>query len=251
MVMTGMQGTEPVFINEEFHSNSVSPAMLDALLAEGWRHFGTNFFRYNYGFAGTGELPGKIMPLRIRLAEFTLSKNHRRIIKRNGDTTCVIRPIDITPETEELYDKHRTRFGPNQPRSIYTFLSWDPANVPTEGREAAVYLDGKLIAASYFSVGSELISSVIAIFDPDMPRRSLGIFTILKELEHACETGKSLYYHGYAFEGESFYDYKKRFTGLERYDWEGRWVSFTAGSTVEVESAIAIPDRDTSLQPQA
>ena len=32
-------------INEEFHSDAVEPAAYDRLLADGWRHFGTHFFR--------------------------------------------------------------------------------------------------------------------------------------------------------------------------------------------------------------
>jgi leucyl-tRNA---protein transferase len=215
-----MPGTDFELINEELHSSLVSPEQLDRLLAMGWRHFGTHFFRYNFGFPGSGEqYHRRIMPLRIRLADFRLSKNQRRVLKRNLDTVTVIRPIDVTPEAERLYDAHSVRFPPGQPPSVYTFLSYDPANVPTEGREVAVYLDGRLISISYVSIGVEQISSVFAMFDPDMPRRSLGILTILKELEHAREEGKTYYYHGYAYDGPSFYDYKKRFSGLEQYDW--------------------------------
>ena len=226
MVMTGTADTDLVYINEAFHTEAITPRQLDLLLADGWRHFGTNFFRYNFGYAGTGEEPRKVIPLRIRLADFRFSKNHRRIFKRNADTTTIIRPTEITEQSEALYAAHRTRFDAHQPTSIFYFLSNDPANVPTEGREVAVYLGDELIASSYFSVGHDLISSVIATFDPRMPSRSLGIFTILKEIEHAREIGKTFYYHGYAYEGESFYDYKKRFSALERFDWDANWLPF-------------------------
>ena len=36
-------------------------------------------------------------------------------------------------------------------------------------------------------------------------------------------TASEFYYHGYAYEGESFYDYKKRFSATEEFDWRGRW----------------------------
>jgi hypothetical protein len=32
-----------------------------------------------------------------------------------------------------------------------------------------------------------------------------------------------MYYHGYGTEEPSHYDYKKRFAGLEFYDWKGNW----------------------------
>ena len=64
------------------------------------------------------------------------------------------------------------------------------------------------------------------MFDPELTRRSLGIFTMLKVIEFAMQNGKELYYQGYSYEGESFYDYKKRFHGTESYDWRGNWRTF-------------------------
>ena len=62
---------------------------------------------------------------------------------------------------------------------------------------------------------------------PEETQRSLGILTMLLEIDFALRSGKKFYYHGYAYEGNSFYDYKKRFSGLERYDWRGNWKSYT------------------------
>ena len=70
------------------------------------------------------------------------------------------------------------------------------------------------------------MSSIYGIFDPDETTASLGIFTMLKEIEYTVNHGKTHYYHGYAYEGSSFYDYKKRFSALEMYDWNGRWLPF-------------------------
>ena len=49
---------------------------------------------------------------------------------------------------------------------------------------------------------------------------------MLKEIEYALSTNRDYYYEGYAYEGESFYDYKKRFSGLECFDWSGHWEEF-------------------------
>ena len=50
---------------------------------------------------------------------------------------------------------------------------------------------------------------------------------MLKEIEFAIENGKEFYYQGYAYEGESFYDYKKRFRGTEFFGWDGNWVTLS------------------------
>jgi len=87
-------------------------------------------------------------------------------------------------------------------------------------------VNGELLAASFFDVGECSVSSIYGIFEPTETARGLGILTMLKEIEFALGQGKELYYHGYAYEGESFYDYKKRFSALEEFDWEGNWVHF-------------------------
>ena len=209
-------------INEEFYAEAVEAWMLDVLLADGWRHFGNHFYRYNFGVYA-GEIR-RVIPLRIRIAELKLSKSQRRVLRRNEDLDVEIRPIDITDETHALFDKHKQRFKSGIPNSIYDFISRDAANSPTNGMELRVKRSGELVAASFFDHGKTSLSSIYGIFNPDETTRSLGIFTMLKEIEYARENSLSLYYHGYAYEGESYYDYKKRFSALEQFDWNGNWL---------------------------
>jgi len=214
----------PVFINEEFYTTQVSPQQLDALLADGWRHFGEHFFRYNIGFH-ENELR-RVLPLRIRLAKFEISKSQRRVLRKNQDLEIVFRPVEITSEKEDLFERHKQRFNYAVPDSLYNFLSSEPADVPCEGLEVCVYEKNKLLAASFFDVGTESVSAVYAMFEPSKISRSLGIFTMLLTINFASQNGKTFYYSGYAYEGNSFYDYKKRFSALEEFDWNGNWKTF-------------------------
>lgn len=212
------------FINEEFYTLEASPDQMDALLADGWRHFGTHFFRYNFGFhANEMRL---VQPLRIVLADFSLSKSQRRVLKKNQDLQTVIRPIVITGEKESLFEKHKRRFKSGVPDSIYDFLSDKPASIPCEALEAGVYRREKLLAVSFFDIGATAISAVYAMFDTRESSRSLGIFTMLLTIDFALKNGKRFYYPGYVYEGNSFYDYKKRFAALEKFDWNGNWEKF-------------------------
>lgn len=207
-------------INEEFHATRIEPSVLDVLLADGWRHFGTHFFRYNFGMY-ENEIR-RVLPLRIRVNDLKLSKSQRRVLTRNADLDTEICPVDIASEIHALFDRHKSRFKSGIPYSIYDFISRD-TETPTQCRAVIVRDNDRLVAASFFDIGGESISSIYAIFEPEMSSRGLGIFTMLKEIEFARERGKSLYYHGYAYEGESFYDYKKRFGALEIFDWKGNW----------------------------
>lgn len=211
------------FINDEFRVERVSAGQMDSLLAAGWRHFGTHFFRYNLGFYEFDVR--RVIPLRIRLSRFSPSKSQRRVLRRNADLRTIIRPIKITEEAEELFHRHKRRFKHGVPDSIYDFLSRDAASSPVEGREVAVFENRELVAVSYFDIGSISTSGIYATFDPENARRGLGIFTMLKEIEFSLDAGKEFYYQGYAYEGESFYDYKKRFRSTEGYDWNGGWAT--------------------------
>ncbi|MFM9904562.1 MAG: GNAT family N-acetyltransferase [Pyrinomonadaceae bacterium] len=222
--MTGTPGTDLVYINEEFRAVSVGPVQYDRLLADAWRHFGTHFFRYSLGVYDS-EIR-RVIPLRIRLDDLTLSKSQHRIIRRNADLETAINPICITPETHDLFERHKRRFKSGVPDSIYDFVARDAARSPTDLFEVTVRDNGRLAAASFFDIGETSVSSIYGLFDPDERSRSLGIFTMLKEIEFARSSGREFYYHGYAYEGESYYDYKKRFSGLEAYDWNGEWLKF-------------------------
>ncbi len=214
------------FINEEFYAFNVSPPRLDWLLANGWRHFGAHFFRYNLGFY-ENEIRA-VQPLRVALFEFILSKSQRRILKRNRDLQTFVRPIVIDAEKENLFRRHKRRFKRDAPRSIYDFLDASAANTPCEAMEICVYDEEQLLAASFFDVGETAISSVYAIFAPEEAVRSLGILTMLLEIDFAVKSDKRFYYSGYAYAGNSFYDYKKRFSALERFDWCENWEKFQA-----------------------
>ena len=210
-------------INEEFYAESVTPEQLDMLLADGWRHFGTHFFRYNLGMYH--DEIRRVQPLRIRVADLKLSKSQRRVLRKNSDLNIKIHPINITDEIYELFERHKARFKTGVPQSIYDFLSLDAANRPAKGLEISARLNDNLVAASFFDVGKTSVSSVYGIFELAASSRSLGIFTMLKEIDYAIENAKQYYYPGYAYEGESFYDYKKRFTATEVFDWNGNWTS--------------------------
>lgn len=211
-------------INEEFYTLETSPRQLDFFLENGWRHFGTHFFRYNFGFYKT-EIR-RVIPLRIRLSDFIISKSQRRILRKNQDLQTIIRPIEITEEKEVLFERHKRRFSHGVPDSIFDFLSFSPSNVPCEAWEVCIYDRKKLLAASFFDVGESATSGIYAMFAPEEKERSLGILTMLTELEFSMQNNKIFYYQGYIYEGESFYDYKKRFSAIEEFDWKKNWSKF-------------------------
>jgi arginyl-tRNA--protein-N-Asp/Glu arginylyltransferase len=194
-----------------------SPTKMDLLWSMGWRHFGTYFFSSTTAWSNGRTV--NVLPLRIDLAKFSLSRAQRRTLKRNADVSVEFAPAVVDAERESLFQRHKARFRENVPDTLYDFLSFQPDRVPCQAKMCSVLHDDRLLATSYFDLGAEAISAVYAMFDPDESRRGLGILMILKEIEFANQRGYRYLYTGYCYDQPSFYDYKRRFRGTEYLDW--------------------------------
>ncbi|HEY7218980.1 MAG TPA: arginine-tRNA-protein transferase [Candidatus Binatia bacterium] len=194
---------------------------MDAFWAKGWRHFGIIFVRYRTSLHGTKQFT--VLPLRIDLRRFALSRSQKRVLAKNQDTEVMLRPAFIDEQKERLFDKHRLRFNENVPSSLSDFLSPHPAEVPCATLELCVYLGKKLIGVTFLDLGERATSAVYAIFDPAEAKRSVGIFMMLRSIQFSRKRDCRYYYPGYAYREPFSYDYKKRFTGLEYLDWDLGW----------------------------
>lgn len=212
---------KPLFETETI--DKISPEGLDERLARGWRHFGTDFFRTNLGtvdsvFCG-------VMPLRVRIDSFRPSKSHRRILKRNTDTEVRFAPAEHCSAYDTMFESHKSRFRENVPAGLRDFLSPNPSTIPCRTFALEVWTGGRIAAVSFVDLGARTASSVYAMFDPAHSRRSLGIFTLLMEVEEARRMRMEHLYLGYAYTVSSVYDYKKGFGEAETLDWDsGEWV---------------------------
>jgi arginine-tRNA-protein transferase len=194
---------------------------MDRLWVEGWRHFGVIFVRYRTSAHGGKQYT--VLPLRIDLSRFALSRIQKRILAKNCDLRLLIQPSSIDREKEALFEKHRLRFEENVPTSLFNFMSPDPSAAPCPNLEICVYDADTLLGATFLDIGTTATSAVYAMFDPAAARRSLGILMMLHSIQFSIERGCRYYYPGYAYREPFTYDYKKRFTGLEYLDWEEGW----------------------------
>ncbi|MEW6208118.1 MAG: GNAT family N-acetyltransferase [Acidobacteriota bacterium] len=212
------------FIYQEMERERTTPDEMDGLWAEGWRHFGTLFFRYSVAFHW-GDVRF-CTPLRVDLEKFHPSRSQKRILSKNRDLKIIIRDSVIDEVKEAMFYRHRMRFDDHIPDSIYDFFSAEPASVPCPNREICAYDGDRLIAASFLDVGVTSTSAVYAMFEPSEHKRSLGILTMLEAMRYSRQLGCRYYYPGYAYREPSRYDYKKNFAGLEYLDWDRGWMPY-------------------------
>ncbi|MEK7257118.1 MAG: GNAT family N-acetyltransferase, partial [Bacteroidota bacterium] len=100
--------------------------------------------------------------------------------------------------------------------------------------EIAVYDGDKLVAFSFFDVGKSSLASIKGVYDHEYAKHSLGLYTMLKEIQFGLELGFQYFYPGYIVPGYPRFDYKLRVGGQEELEFfnvkSGGWQPFTSFS---------------------
>lgn len=209
---------ESIRIDEAFFAPQVPAATMDFLWSQGWRHQGHYFFRYTHCVMEGVE--HDIIPLRVDLSRFEMSKSQRRVCRRNEDLRWELAPAEMDDAIHAMFARHSERFTDNKPTTLSAFFSNEPALIPCECVMLKAWLGGELVAVSFMDLGVESVSSVYAIYEPEHDWRSLGTLTLLKELEIAKKVGKRWLYQGFGTRLPSRYDYKCRLSAIQGYDWQ-------------------------------
>lgn len=217
----------PILLDEQRNFDpSNSWESVDGMWAAAW-HMHVGFIhRVNYELVN--ERYVKMFLSRYRLSNFSISKSLQRIMIKNRDLECVIRPLRITPAKERIFeDHHWFQFGTAPPETL-SYRYRHTLHHPAPFMEASFFDADGLAAFSIFEAGEKDVLSNIGVFSPRVAARSLGTLTILKEVEYARERGASFYYFGPFTIHNPIYRYKTRFPGFELYDWDNdRWVDYS------------------------
>ena len=181
----------------------------DRVLEAGWRRFGWFLFRpVCRGCA-------RCVPLRVPVRSFRPSRSQRRVLRRNGDVSLEVGEPVIDPERLDLHERfhearRRTRGWPESRRDPDEYRSTFIEN-PTTTLELRYRLGGRLAAIAYVGVTPRALNSIYGFHDPELSRRSLGTFDVLKEIELARAMELDYVYLGYLVEGCLSMEYKKAF----------------------------------------
>ncbi|MFM7103898.1 MAG: hypothetical protein ACKOW8_00130, partial [Flavobacteriales bacterium] len=93
--------------------------------------------------------------------------------------------------------------------------------------EVAIYCGDKLIAYSLFDVGFKAMASLLCCYDPSYGHLSLGMATMLFEIQYARENGISWYYPGYVLDEPTRMDYKLSLGNFEFLQNNHQWNEHT------------------------
>lgn len=199
--LPGLQARERAFL-----ADRLDPEDYHDLMDRGFRRSGDMFYAPDCSGCR------RCVPIRVPVATFRRSRSQRRVLARNRDLHTEARPPVLTAETWQLYRRY-LRFQHGSAAGDETAASLR-ANLyaPVVDTVEMVYrLGGRTVAISLLDVCTRSVSAVYHFFDPDLAARSLGVFSVLHEIEWTRAQGIAHYYLGYWVEHAPTMQYKANY----------------------------------------
>ncbi len=215
-------GPCPYLADREFHAFHPHPAPAPAryreLMDAGFRRSGGHLYR--------PMCPGcdGCRPVRVDATAFRPRDDQRRCARRNSD-------LIVTWQARGLDDERRALFAAYQVAIHGKAVEPDGADHLIEdggvagGELHARDADGRLLAVSICDRFADALSSVYCYYDPDQPRRALGTFMALAEIDSCRANGLRWWYLGFLVRGSPKMEYKARYRPQEVFE-GGRWVRY-------------------------
>lgn len=201
----------------------LEPAEFDHCLEEGDRRSGRLLYRT--------ECPAcrACQPLRVPVTRFQPTRSQRRALAKNADVTLSFGAPVVSRDRLDLYNRHKHERGLSREPALLDATGYRTWLVDScvDSQEILYRVGGRTIGVSILDLGATSASSVYHYFDPGEGRRSLGVFSVLKEIELAKQLGKTWYYLGYYVEDCRHLRYKAHYVPHQR-KVGGEWVDVEA-----------------------
>lgn len=200
-----------------FASATLSGELYQALLDRAYRRTGPVF----YGM----DCPScrACLPLRVPVATFRPSKSQRRTIRKNQDVRVEFRTPAFERESYDLYRRYLEHQHPDTPQDEseqhFREALYDRV---VDGLEARYFVGTRLVGVSLLDMTPESLSAVYHYFEPDTRDRSIGVFSVIAEIEHAKARGLPYYHLGFWVKDAQTMHYKANFGPNEVLS-DGEW----------------------------
>lgn len=192
----------------------ITGKLLDQFLEKGWYRMGASIFTSHFILYET-ILYSSIW-LRVRLQDYVFSKSLRKLNKKNSKLfSHTVSPFKHSEKLDDLYRAYKKNFKGSIPPTLSEYMTHSLDSDVYDTRIIKVYHDSRLIAASLFDVGEKSISSIFGFYHPEYTDYSLGLYTMVLELEYCMSNKMDFYYVGYFVPGNSRFDYKLRLGDME------------------------------------
>ncbi len=194
--------------------DNCSVPIYQTLLERGWRRFG------NLHFHPVCDGCKKCESVRIVVDEFEASKSMRKVKTKNKSTKIVLGRPSVNEQKLQLFnayhlERSNTKGWNEKQSSIEEYRQMLVDGAGEFGFEVCYYIDGRLAGVDYIDVATDGISAVYFISEPEFSKYSLGVYSILIQIEIAKKLGLKYIYLGYAVRENKSLAYKFRYTPME------------------------------------
>ncbi len=180
------------------------------LIERGWRRFGHMFFRPICPECHVCE------SFKIDVNNYLFSKSERRVMRKNEDIKIIVQHPQVTSTHLELFEKYHLHMKDKRdwahekvtPRHYYMSFVHGHGEF---GFEVLYFLEDRLIGVDLIDILPEGISSIYFYYDPDFSNRSLGTYSMLKQIQMAQDEDLKWIYMGYYVRGCQSLEYKSRY----------------------------------------
>lgn len=193
------------WVTHAFATETIAPALYETLISQGFRRSGYIFYQ--------NHCPGCEIccPIRVDVQRFAPTTSQRRVLRKNRDVRMTHRPVSFDDAEFRLYreycaERHPSSSLPDE-EDYVRFLIGSP--VPTEIIRYTI--GDQLVGLGWMDVLVHSLSSVYFAFDPKFSARSLGTFSILRQIALCRELGKPYLQLGFWVEPCQNMTYKSRF----------------------------------------
>jgi arginyl-tRNA--protein-N-Asp/Glu arginylyltransferase len=195
------------------------------LCEQGFRRSGEHIYRPHC------QQCNACIPLRIPVADFQADRQQKRCWIQNQDLSIEIVEDIRSGEHYRLYERYineRHQDGDMYPASLKQYESF--LDIPAFSRDNPVthYIEfrqgSRLMAVAVTDILAAGLSAIYTFYEPDEPTRSLGVFSVLFQIELALRLGLPHLYLGYWIQDSRKMAYKKRYRPHEVF-LQGRWTA--------------------------
>ena len=200
----------------------ITPTEADERLASGDRRTGEFVYKTKCPTCRACE------PIRIRCPEYRMSRNQRRVFKRNErDVRTEMGPLVADDARVELFNRHRRIRGlakRDTDIDLEEYI-WGFVRSCFDSFEISYWIGTQLAGIAICDKGLKSMSAVYTFFEPDLKRESLGTYSILKQIDFCAKKDIEFLYLGYYVARSPHMQYKERFSPQERLV-DGNWIPF-------------------------
>ncbi|UZE97938.1 arginyltransferase [Alkalimarinus alittae] len=190
---------------------SVDKELYSKLSVLGFRRSGNHYYRPHCNHCSA------CVPVRVPVNQFKPSRSQKRILKKNIGLEISITPPEFCQKHYDLYEKYiieRHSDGDMYPPSEEQYRSF-----LVEGNPSTFFVEfkykGELIGVSVIDELNDGLSAVYTYFDPDISDRSLGVYSVLWQIEECKRRSLDHIYLGYWIKSCRKMEYKTLYKPVE------------------------------------